>query len=141
MIVRRKIHLSDGHLHESNECAMRNVLISDPAGGANKDSWNELPGQRVRLRGFGAGPDRPLDFSFQVFGALARQLPLRLGKEEPTMLYYALIFLLVGLVAGALGLFGVAAIASQIAWILFLIGVVMLVVHLATSGGRGARVP
>jgi uncharacterized membrane protein YtjA (UPF0391 family) len=57
------------------------------------------------------------------------------------MLYYALIFLLVGLVAGALGLFGVAAIASQIAWILFLIGVVMLVVHLATSGGRGARIP
>jgi uncharacterized membrane protein YtjA (UPF0391 family) len=57
------------------------------------------------------------------------------------MLYYALIFLLVGLVAGALGLFGVAAIASQIAWILFLIGVVMLIVHLVTSSGRRARIP
>jgi uncharacterized membrane protein YtjA (UPF0391 family) len=68
--------------------------------------------------------------------------PFDSAKEEPTMLYYALIFLLVGLVAGALGLFGVAAIASQIAWILFLIGVVMLVVHLVTSsGGRGARIP
>jgi uncharacterized membrane protein YtjA (UPF0391 family) len=57
------------------------------------------------------------------------------------VLYYALIFLLVGLVAGALGLFGVAAIASQIAWVLFLVGVVMLIVHLATSSGRSARVP
>jgi uncharacterized membrane protein YtjA (UPF0391 family) len=56
------------------------------------------------------------------------------------MLYYALIFLLVGLVVGALGLFGVAAIAGQISWILFLIGIVMLVVHMASGGGRGARV-
>ncbi len=46
------------------------------------------------------------------------------------MLYYALMFLLVGLVAGALGLFGVAAIAGQISWLLFLVGVVILIVHL-----------
>ncbi len=57
------------------------------------------------------------------------------------MLYYALIFLLVGLVAGALGLFGVAAVASQISWILFLIGAVMLIVHLVMGSDRGARVP
>ncbi|PYN92517.1 MAG: hypothetical protein DMD89_27385 [Candidatus Rokuibacteriota bacterium] len=31
------------------------------------------------------------------------------------MLYYALMFLVVGLIAGALGLFGIAAIAGQIA--------------------------
>jgi uncharacterized membrane protein YtjA (UPF0391 family) len=55
------------------------------------------------------------------------------------MLYYALMFLLVGLVAGALGLFGVAVIASQIAWVLFLIGIILIVVHLVT--GRGLRVP
>ncbi len=53
------------------------------------------------------------------------------------MLYYALMFLLVGLVAGALGLFGVAAVAGQIAWVLFLVGVVILIVHMAT--GRGTR--
>jgi uncharacterized membrane protein YtjA (UPF0391 family) len=52
------------------------------------------------------------------------------------MLHYALMFLIVGLIAGALGLSGVAAIAGQIAWILFLIGVVLVVVHLA----RGRRV-
>jgi len=54
------------------------------------------------------------------------------------MLYYALMFLIVGLVAGALGLFGVAAVAGQIAWILFLVGVVILVVHLVTN--RDTRV-
>src|SRR5207253_11378017 len=32
------------------------------------------------------------------------------------MLYYAMIFLVVGLIAGALGVSGVAAVASQIAW-------------------------
>jgi uncharacterized membrane protein YtjA (UPF0391 family) len=60
-------------------------------------------------------------------------LPLNGPKEDTDMLYYALIFLLVGLVAGALGLFGVAAIAGQIAWILFLVGVVILIVHLVTD--------
>jgi uncharacterized membrane protein YtjA (UPF0391 family) len=51
------------------------------------------------------------------------------------MLYYSLVFLIVGLIAGALGLAGVAAVAGQIAWILFLIGIVLLVIHLA-SGRR-----
>jgi uncharacterized membrane protein YtjA (UPF0391 family) len=53
------------------------------------------------------------------------------------MLYYALMFLVVGLIAGALGLFGVAAIAGQIAWILFLVGVILIVVHVVT--GRSTR--
>jgi uncharacterized membrane protein YtjA (UPF0391 family) len=51
------------------------------------------------------------------------------------MLYYALMFLVVGLVAGALGLFGIAAIAGQIAWVLFLVGVVLIIVHMI-SGRR-----
>ena len=49
------------------------------------------------------------------------------------MLYYALVFLIIGLIAGALGIYGVAAIASQIAWVLFLIGVVLLAVHLISG--------
>jgi len=57
-------------------------------------------------------------------------------REELPMLYYALMFLVVGLIAGALGLFGIAAIAGQIAWVLFLIGVVLIVVHMI--GGRRA---
>ena len=53
------------------------------------------------------------------------------------MLYYALAFLIVGLVAGALGWFGIAAIAGQISWVLFLVALVFLVIHLAS----GRRMP
>jgi uncharacterized membrane protein YtjA (UPF0391 family) len=52
------------------------------------------------------------------------------------MLYYSLVFLIIGLIAGALGIYGVAAVASQIAWVLFLIGVVLLIVHLASGHRR-----
>ena len=52
------------------------------------------------------------------------------------MLYYALVFLIVGLIAGALGIYGVAAVASQIAWVLFLIGIVLLVIHLISGRPR-----
>ena len=59
-----------------------------------------------------------------------------LGRKESAMLYYALVFLIVGLIAGALGIYGVAAVASQIAWVLFLIGIVLLVVHLVSGRTR-----
>jgi uncharacterized membrane protein YtjA (UPF0391 family) len=55
------------------------------------------------------------------------------------MLYYALIFLVLGLVAGALGASGVAAVASQIAWVLFVIGIILLFVHLLA--GRRSVAP
>jgi uncharacterized membrane protein YtjA (UPF0391 family) len=54
------------------------------------------------------------------------------------MLYYALVFMVVGLIAGALNLAGVSAVAVQISWILFVIGVVLVVIHLVT--GRSTRV-
>ena len=53
------------------------------------------------------------------------------------MLYLALMFLVVGLIAGALNVAGVAAIAVQISWILFVIGIVLIVIHLVT----GRRTP
>ena len=49
------------------------------------------------------------------------------------MLHYALMFLIVGLIAGALGLIGVAQVASQIAWVLFLIGIIFVVIHLVAE--------
>ena len=58
-------------------------------------------------------------------------------KEGATVLYYALVFLVVGLIAGILGAAGVA-VASQIAWVLFIVGMILLVIHLAT--GRGGPV-
>jgi uncharacterized membrane protein YtjA (UPF0391 family) len=53
------------------------------------------------------------------------------------MLYSALMFLVVGLIAGALNLAGVSTIAVQISWILFLIGL-LVAIHVFT--GRTARV-
>lgn len=55
------------------------------------------------------------------------------------MLYTALMFLVVGVIAGALNLAGVAAVAMQISWILFLIGIGLLAIHLFTN--RSVRVP
>jgi Small integral membrane protein len=51
------------------------------------------------------------------------------------MLHYALVFLVVGLIAAALGLSGVAGIATQISWILFVIAIILFVLHLV-SGRR-----
>jgi uncharacterized membrane protein YtjA (UPF0391 family) len=68
--------------------------------------------------------------------SLGRARQDRPDKRRRPMLYYALVFLIVGLVAGALGIYSVAAVASQIAWVLFLIGVVLLIVHLASGRSR-----
>ena len=54
------------------------------------------------------------------------------------MLYYALVFFVLGVIAGALNLAGVAAVAVQISWVLFVIGIVLVAIHVVT--GRTARV-
>lgn len=51
------------------------------------------------------------------------------------MLGWALTFLIVGLIAGALGLTGVAGAATNIAWILFVIGLILAVIFFV-SGRR-----
>jgi uncharacterized membrane protein YtjA (UPF0391 family) len=53
------------------------------------------------------------------------------------MLSYALMFLVVGLIAGALNLAGVSTVAVQISWMLFVVGIVLLVIHLIS--GRTTR--
>jgi len=53
------------------------------------------------------------------------------------MLYYALIFLVVGVIAGALNLAGVSTMAIQISWVLFLVGIVLVAIHVIT--GRSTR--
>lgn len=55
------------------------------------------------------------------------------------MLNYAILFFILALISGALGYFGLAAIASQIAWVLLIVAVVLLIVHAFT--GRGPRTP
>jgi uncharacterized membrane protein YtjA (UPF0391 family) len=45
------------------------------------------------------------------------------------MLNYALMFLVVGLIAGALNFAGISTVAVQISWMLFVVGIVLLVIH------------
>ncbi|WP_024459838.1 DUF1328 domain-containing protein [Marinimicrobium sp. LS-A18] len=51
------------------------------------------------------------------------------------MLSWALTFLIIALIAGALGLSGVAGAATNVAWILFVVGLVIAIIF-AISGRR-----
>jgi uncharacterized membrane protein YtjA (UPF0391 family) len=52
------------------------------------------------------------------------------------MLRWALLFLVIALIAGLLGLFQVQWLASEIAWVLFVVFLILFVVSLVM--GRGA---
>lgn len=52
------------------------------------------------------------------------------------MLYWAAVFLVIALVAAVLGLSGVAGLSVNIAWILFVVGLIFAVVFYLT-GRRG----
>jgi uncharacterized membrane protein YtjA (UPF0391 family) len=49
-------------------------------------------------------------------------------KEVSQMLNWAVTFLVVGLIAGLLGFFGIAGAATQIAWILFLVFIALALI-------------
>lgn len=49
------------------------------------------------------------------------------------MLGWALTFLIIGLIAGLLGLTGIAGAATNIAWILFVIGLILALVFMITG--------
>jgi uncharacterized membrane protein YtjA (UPF0391 family) len=53
------------------------------------------------------------------------------------MLRYSLLFLIIALIAGALGLFNAQFIASQIGWVLFVVFLVLFLVSLV----MGQRLP
>ncbi|MGH8117255.1 MAG: DUF1328 domain-containing protein [Rhodanobacteraceae bacterium] len=55
------------------------------------------------------------------------------------MLYYAAVFLIIVLIAGALGFFNVSAISSEIAWILFVVFIILFIASLI-FGRRRPRV-
>jgi uncharacterized membrane protein YtjA (UPF0391 family) len=84
---------------------------------------------------------------------LASDVPLKSFANEPhfhspqnnspqrsiTMLYWALVFLIVALVAAVFGFTGVYAAAAGIAQILFFIFLVLFLVSLVAGGWRGRR--
>jgi uncharacterized membrane protein YtjA (UPF0391 family) len=62
--------------------------------------------------------------------------PQRRGRQENTMLYYAIVFLIIALVAGFFGFFGVAGLAASIAKILFVIFIILFIVSLVFGRRR-----
>lgn len=52
------------------------------------------------------------------------------------MLRWALLFLIIALIAGALGLYPVAAVGSEIAWLFFVVFLILFLVSLVTGGIR-----
>ena len=59
-----------------------------------------------------------------------RQTGLSGKTKEVAMLHYAVVFLIIALIAGALGFFGIAGTAASIAKILFLTFLVLFAVSL-----------
>lgn len=55
------------------------------------------------------------------------------------MLRWALAFLLIAIVAGALGMFRAEFIATEISWVLFVVFLILFIVSLVV--GRGASPP
>jgi uncharacterized membrane protein YtjA (UPF0391 family) len=54
-------------------------------------------------------------------------------REEDEMLSWALTFLIIAIIAGVLGFSGIAGTATQIAWILFVVGLVLAVIFFITG--------
>ncbi len=54
------------------------------------------------------------------------------------MLRMSILFLIIALIAGALGLFHVEDVSAQVAWILFVIFLVLFLVSLLFGASRGA---
>jgi uncharacterized membrane protein YtjA (UPF0391 family) len=59
-------------------------------------------------------------------------------EKENEMLYYAVVFLVIALIAGVLGFSGLAGAAANIAWILFVVGLVLALVFFVR--GRGSSI-
>ena len=61
-------------------------------------------------------------------------------EEERTMLYWALVFFVVALIAGVLGFTGIAVASAGIAKILFIIFLVLFLISIVTHFARGTTV-
>jgi uncharacterized membrane protein YtjA (UPF0391 family) len=61
-------------------------------------------------------------------------------ERRPNMLRWALTFLVIALIAAALGMFQVEAIAVQIAWILFVVFLILAVVSMVAGRSSGPPV-
>jgi uncharacterized membrane protein YtjA (UPF0391 family) len=78
-----------------------------------------------------------LAFDVHEFGRRQSKLTVTVAEEGGhDMLRMAIVFLIIALIAGALGLFRVEAVSSQVAWILFVIFLILFLVSLVFGGVR-----
>jgi uncharacterized membrane protein YtjA (UPF0391 family) len=61
-------------------------------------------------------------------------------REEKSMLYYAVVFLVIALIAGVFGFTGLAGTAANIAWILFVVGLVLALVFFIRGRGSSSSI-
>src|SRR2546423_14456985 len=103
---------------------MRNPCVrQDPPAFMGRNSPDlQQPGKRVR----------PTTLFLQPDDLIGEQ-----SKEEENMLYYALVFLLVSLIAGAVGFFALAGVAAMIAKVLFILFLIFFLVALIGGRRRG----
>jgi uncharacterized membrane protein YtjA (UPF0391 family) len=57
-----------------------------------------------------------------------RRLPTGRNSGDVTMIAWAATFLIIALIAAVLGFTGIAGIATNIAWILFVVGLILAIV-------------
>jgi uncharacterized membrane protein YtjA (UPF0391 family) len=77
----------------------------------------------------------PIDISFSG-GAVPHNAPPLITQRRYVMLHYALVFLVVALIAAALGFGGIAGAAAGVAKILFVIFLVLFIASLVAGGLR-----
>src|SRR5216684_5836867 len=111
-----------------------------------RPSTQKAPAPRPGLFFCGGGRAAAWFHSGASPGTAARAGLLALGdgvlvdrRPEGNMLYWAVVFLVVALVAGAFGFFGIAGTAAYIAKVLFFVFIVIFVVSLLTGMGRRRR--
>jgi uncharacterized membrane protein YtjA (UPF0391 family) len=67
-------------------------------------------------------------------GLSASKVGANRTTKELQMLYWAAVFLVIALVATVLGLGGIAGLSANIAWVLFIVGVILAVVFAIKRG-------
>jgi uncharacterized membrane protein YtjA (UPF0391 family) len=86
----------------------------------------------------GIGIDTRRDTSLRRGNPILQADSIHRLREERNMLYWALVFLVVALIAGVFGFTGVAIAAAGIAKILFVVFLILFLVSIVTHLARGA---
>jgi uncharacterized membrane protein YtjA (UPF0391 family) len=102
--------------------------VADTAGTSPGRRWIRLSGDSLEERQ--QSQNRPSGTTTTPQAGEQASARETTRHEENPMLYYAIVFLIIALVAGFFGFFGVAGLAAGIAKILFVIFIILFIVSL-----------